>query len=179
MPHLLLILDGYGLATDANVSAVDAADTPYLDSLFAQHPHGTLEASERAVGLPVGQMGNSEVGHTNLGAGRVVHQDIVRIDVSIEDESFYSNSALVEAAGHVKQTGGRLHLLGLFSDGGVHSHLDHLYALLRMAERNGIGDRTLRPRLYGRPRHRAGRSRKPLRSRGPSADARHRCRTDR
>ncbi len=143
MPHLLLILDGYGIAVDSSVSAVDAAQTPYLDSLMARYPHGTLQASERAVGLPVGQMGNSEVGHTNLGAGRVVHQDIVRIDVSIEDDSFYSNSALVEAAGHVKQTGGKLHLLGLFSDGGVHSHLDHLYALLRMAERNGIGDRTM------------------------------------
>lgn len=142
MPHLLLILDGYGIADDPSVSAVDAAHTPYLDSLFARHPHGTLEASGRAVGLPQGQMGNSEVGHTNLGAGRVVHQDIVRIDVAIEDDSFYDNAALAEAAGHVLQTGGKLHLLGLFSDGGVHSHLDHLYALLRLAARHQIGERT-------------------------------------
>jgi len=136
--HLLLILDGYGLADDPSVSAIEAADTPYLDELFATYPHSTLVASGRAVGLPEGQMGNSEVGHMNLGAGRVVHQEITRIDLAIEDGSFFDNEALLEAVRQVKATGQRLHLLGCFSDGGVHSHLRHLYALLDLAAREGL-----------------------------------------
>ena len=136
--HLLLILDGYGIADDPSVSAIEAARKPFLDSLFAQYPHSTLEASGRAVGLPVGQMGNSEVGHMNLGAGRVVDQEITRIDKRVEDGSFFANRTLVEAAQYAVERESRLHLMGLFSDGGVHAHLDHLYALLELAKRQGL-----------------------------------------
>jgi len=136
--HLLLILDGYGIAEDPSVSAIDAARKPYLDHLFATHPHGTLEASGRAVGLPAGQMGNSEVGHMNLGAGRVVYQDITRIDKAVEDGSIRTNEVLLAAMAHARSNGGRLHFLGLFSDGGVHSHVDHLVALVEMAAAEGL-----------------------------------------
>ena len=136
--HLLLILDGYGIAEDPSVSAIDAARKPFLDGLFARYPHSTLEASGRAVGLPKGLMGNSEVGHTNLGAGRVVYQDITRIDEAVEDGAFFENPDLVAAARYARERGTALHLLGLFSDGGVHSHLDHLFALLELARREGL-----------------------------------------
>jgi 2,3-bisphosphoglycerate-independent phosphoglycerate mutase len=137
--HILIILDGYGIAEDPSVSAIDAARKPFLDSLFARYPHGTLEASGRAVGLPAGLMGNSEVGHMNLGAGRVVDQEITRIDKSIEGADFYHNPALRAAVQQVGATGRTLHLMGLVSDGGVHSSLDHLLALLDMAAREGLG----------------------------------------
>ena len=136
--HLLLILDGYGIAEDPSVSAVDAAATPFLDGLFARAPHSTLEASGRAVGLPPGQMGNSEVGHTNLGAGRVVDQDITRIDKAVEDGSLAENAVLRAAVQHAHASGTALHLLGLVSTGGVHSHLGHLLALLDLAAREGM-----------------------------------------
>ncbi len=136
--HLLLILDGYGIAEDPSVSAIDAAKKPYLDHLFATYPHSTLEASGRAVGLPEGQMGNSEVGHMNLGAGRVVDQDITRIDKAIEDGSFFGNDVLSDAVDHAKACGSTLHLIGLFSDGGVHSHIRHIFALLELAKRKGL-----------------------------------------
>lgn len=136
--HLLLILDGYGIAEDPSVSAVDAAETPYLDSLFERFPHSTLRASGRAVGLPAGLMGNSEVGHMNLGAGRIVDQEITRIDKAIEDESLFENEALLGAVRHVREFGGTLHVMGLVSDGGVHSHIRHLVALLELAERQGV-----------------------------------------
>ena len=136
--HLLLILDGWGLADDPSVSAIEQADTPFVDSLFERYPHATLQASGRAVGLPDGQMGNSEVGHTNLGAGRVVWQEILRISKAIEDESFFENEALVSAARHARENDQKLHLLGCFSDGGVHSHLEHLYGLLELARREGL-----------------------------------------
>lgn len=138
--HLLLILDGYGIAEDPSVSAIAAARTPYLDGLFARYPHATLQASGRAVGLPEGQMGNSEVGHMNLGAGRVVYQDITRIDLAVEEETFFANETLRAAIAHVQARGSRLHTMGLFSDGGVHSHLRHLYPLLDLARREGLGD---------------------------------------
>lgn len=134
--HILIILDGYGIAVDPSVSAIDQASTPFLDDLFASYPHGTLEASGRAVGLPPGQMGNSEVGHTNLGAGRIVNQDITRIDLAIEDGSIFANKVLVTAARHARNT--RLHFMGLFSDGGVHSHINHLIALCELAKREGL-----------------------------------------
>jgi len=137
--HLLLILDGYGIAEDPSVSAIDAARKPFLDRLFATYPHSTLEASGRAVGLPAGLMGNSEVGHMNLGAGRVVYQEITRIDKAIEDGAFFENDVLRAAARHAKANDTRLHLLGLLSDGGVHAHLDHLVALLDLAKREGLG----------------------------------------
>ncbi len=137
---LLLILDGYGIAEDPSVSAIDAARKPYLDHLFDSFPHSTLEASGRSVGLPDAQMGNSEVGHLNLGAGRVVYQDITRIDVAIEDESFFANEVVRAAVRHAAENSTRLHLIGLFSDGGVHSQLSHLIALLELARREGLGD---------------------------------------
>ncbi|HMB93466.1 MAG TPA: 2,3-bisphosphoglycerate-independent phosphoglycerate mutase [Rhodothermales bacterium] len=136
--HILVILDGYGIAEDPSVSAIDHAQKPFLDHLFATYPHATLQASGRAVGLPEGQMGNSEVGHMNLGAGRVVYQDITRIDLATEEADFFEVEPLVQAVRHAKTHGTKLHLLGLFSDGGVHSHLNHLYALLEMAQRNGL-----------------------------------------
>ena len=137
--HILIILDGYGIAEDKSVSAIDHARKPYLDALFAKYPHSSLEASGLAVGLPKGQMGNSEVGHMNLGAGRVVYQEITRIDKAIDDGSFYENEELLLAVRTAKENGGRLHLFGLFSDGGVHSSNEHLYALLELAARTGLG----------------------------------------
>jgi len=136
--HLLLILDGWGLAEDPSVSAVEAADTPFVDGLYDEYPHGILKASGLEVGLPEGQMGNSEVGHMNLGAGRIIHQEILRISNAIEDESFFENEALVGAARHAKANDQKLHLMGCFSDGGVHSHLEHLYGLLELARREGL-----------------------------------------
>ena len=136
--HILIILDGYGIAEDPAVSAIHHARKPYLDGLFSRYPHATLQASGLAVGLPEGQMGNSEVGHMNLGAGRIVYQEITRIDVAIRDGSFFGNRALLQAVHRTRQEGSRLHLFGLFSDGGVHSSIDHLYALLEMAARNGL-----------------------------------------
>ncbi|MFT5144142.1 MAG: 2,3-bisphosphoglycerate-independent phosphoglycerate mutase [Rhodothermales bacterium] len=136
--HILIILDGYGIAEDPSVSAIDAARKPFLDSLFRKYPHSTLEASGLEVGLPKGQMGNSEVGHMNLGAGRVVYQDITRIDKAIEDGDFFSNEVLSVAMKGVQARGANLHLIGLFSDGGVHSHTDHLAALVRMAAQTGL-----------------------------------------
>lgn len=135
---LLLILDGYGIAEDPSVSAIDAADTPYMDHLLATRPHATLEASGRAVGLPEGQMGNSEVGHMNLGAGRIVDQDITRIDKAIEEGAFFANDALRSVMETAKERDSRVHLLGLVSDGGVHSSLEHLKALIELAKREGL-----------------------------------------
>ena len=136
--HLLLILDGYGIAEDPGVSAIDHAKKPFLDHLFETYPHGKLKASGKAVGLPEGQMGNSEVGHMNLGAGRVVYQEITRIDKAIEDGEFFENDVLLDAVRHARENDSRVHLMGLFSDGGVHSSLEHLFALLELAEREGL-----------------------------------------
>lgn len=136
--HLLLILDGYGIAEDPKVSAIDHAEKPFLDHLFATYPHAKLRASGLAVGLPEGQMGNSEVGHMNLGAGRVVYQEITRIDKAIEEGEFFENEVLVDAVRHALEHGSRLHLIGLFSDGGVHSSIHHLYALLQLAAQEGL-----------------------------------------
>ena len=136
--HILIILDGYGIAEDPNVSAINRAKKPFLDRLFETYPHSTLEASGLAVGLPEGQMGNSEVGHMNLGAGRVVYQEITRIDKSIADDEFFENEVLVSAARRAREGEGKLHLIGCFSDGGVHASLNHLYALLELAKREGL-----------------------------------------
>jgi len=132
----LVILDGWGLAPAGPGNAVELAETPTFDRLWEEFPHTTLAASGRAVGLPDGQMGNSEVGHTNLGAGRVVRQDLVRIDDDIESGAFFENEVLVEACRRAR--GSALHLLGLVSDGGVHSHLRHLDALLELGRREGV-----------------------------------------
>ena len=135
---ILVVLDGFGIGTDPSVSAIAKARTPFLDSLFKQFPSTTLNASSEDVGLPEGQMGNSEVGHMNIGAGRVVYQDITRINRSIRSGDFFKNPALIGAVGHAKQKSSALHLIGLFSDGGVHSHLNHLYALLELSTRYGL-----------------------------------------
>jgi 2,3-bisphosphoglycerate-independent phosphoglycerate mutase len=134
----LIVLDGWGLREDSEANAVAQADTPVFDRLLSTYPHTTLDASGRSVGLSEGQMGNSEVGHLNLGAGRVIQQDILRIDDAIESGEFFGLDSLVRATDHVRKTGGTLHLLGLVSDGGVHSHLNHLSAMLELARRGGI-----------------------------------------
>ncbi|SMO43932.1 2,3-bisphosphoglycerate-independent phosphoglycerate mutase [Fodinibius sediminis] len=134
---LLVILDGYGIAEDPAVSAVDQAETPYLDGLFRDYPNSRLTASGEKVGLPEGQFGNSEVGHLNIGAGRIVPQELTRLNTAIEDGSFFANDVLCAAAEKARENG-RIHLMGLFSDGGVHSHNNHLFALLRMARKKGI-----------------------------------------
>ena len=131
----LVVLDGWGLAEPGPGNAISLADTPVFDELWEQHPHTTLTTHGPAVGLPEGQMGNSEVGHLNLGAGAVVKQDLLRIDEAIEDGSFFENEALKAAC----QTE-RLHLLGLVSDGGVHSSMGHLRALVELAGREGVSD---------------------------------------
>lgn len=136
--HILIILDGYGIADDPEVSAIDRARKPFLDELFATYPHARLQASGEAVGLPEGQMGNSEVGHMNLGAGRVIYQEITRIDKAIKDGAFLENEVLVAAARHARDNDSKLHLMGLFSDGGVHASLDHLVALLDLAAQEGL-----------------------------------------
>jgi 2,3-bisphosphoglycerate-independent phosphoglycerate mutase len=138
----LIILDGWGCAPPGPGNAVELAETPVFDGLWARFPHTTLEASGEAVGLPRGQMGNSEVGHLTIGAGRVVYQDLVRINKAITDGSFFENEALVAAFDRARERGGDVHLLGLASYGGVHSHIDHLRALLELARRQGMGQRT-------------------------------------
>jgi 2,3-bisphosphoglycerate-independent phosphoglycerate mutase len=134
----LLILDGYGLAPASPSNAISLADTPVLDGLFASYPHARLSASGEDVGLPDGQIGNSEVGHMNIGAGRVVYQDLPRITRSIADGDFFENAAFLAAIENVKTHGTALHIMGLLSDGGVHSHSSHAFALLELAQRHGI-----------------------------------------
>jgi 2,3-bisphosphoglycerate-independent phosphoglycerate mutase len=138
----LIILDGWGCAPPGPGNAVELAETPVFDGLWARFPHTTLEASGEAVGLPHGQMGNSEVGHLTIGAGRVVYQDLVRINKAITDGSFFENEALVAAFDRAREREGDVHLLGLASYGGVHSHIDHLRALLELARRQGMEQRT-------------------------------------
>jgi 2,3-bisphosphoglycerate-independent phosphoglycerate mutase len=137
MDAALVILDGWGLDGPGR-NAVSAADTPTFDRFLATGASGTLDVSGRRVGLPEGQMGNSEVGHLNIGAGRVVTQPLARIDDAIAGGSFFENGALHGAVEHVRSTGGRLHLMGLVSAGGVHSHQRHLHALLEFAARNDV-----------------------------------------
>ena len=137
-PITLIIMDGYGLSSETCGNAICAAETPVLDRLFREYAHTTLSASGLDVGLPDGQMGNSEVGHTNIGGGRVVFQDLPRITRSIDDGSFFKNEAYRKAIDNCKEKGSALHLFGLLSDGGVHSHLQHLYALLRLAKEEGL-----------------------------------------
>lgn len=137
-PTMLMILDGYGINQDTYGNAIAAADKPHLDEIFAKYPGTTLKACGLDVGLPEGQMGNSEVGHLNIGAGRIVYQDLTMITKAIEDGSFFNNEALQKAIAHVKANGSALHLLGLLSDGGVHSHIKHLLALIDMAKKEGI-----------------------------------------
>ncbi|MDZ4201687.1 MAG: 2,3-bisphosphoglycerate-independent phosphoglycerate mutase [Gallionella sp.] len=149
-PVLLLILDGFGYREAAESNAVLAAHKPNWDRLWRDYPHTLIQASEKHVGLPSNQMGNSEVGHLNIGAGRVVYQDLSRVDVAIEDGSFYTNPALSRAIEQTKQNGSTLHILGLLSPGGVHSHESHIFAMLEMAARAGLKKVFLHPFLDGR-----------------------------
>ncbi len=137
-PTVLMILDGYGLNDKTEGNAVAEAKTPVMDSLMRDCPFVKGNASGLAVGLPDGQMGNSEVGHLNMGAGRIVYQELTRITKEIEDGVFFENEALVAAMENCRKNHSDLHLFGLLSDGGVHSHNTHMYALLEMAKRNGI-----------------------------------------
>ncbi|MDR3313247.1 MAG: 2,3-bisphosphoglycerate-independent phosphoglycerate mutase [Oscillospiraceae bacterium] len=149
-PTLLCIMDGFGLRAQGEGNAITAARTPQLDALFARYPHTSIGASGMDVGLPDGQMGNSEVGHTNIGAGRVVYQELTRITKSIADGDFYENPALLAAVENCKARGSALHLMGLLSDGGVHSHITHLYALLELAKRHGLHEVYVHALLDGR-----------------------------
>ena len=137
-PTVLLIMDGFGLAESSEYNAVTRASTPNLNGLFAACPHTALSASGEDVGLPAGQIGNSEVGHTNIGAGRVVYQDLPRISKAVRDGSFFENPAYAAAMDAAAKTGHPVHILGLLSDGGVHSHIEHLFALVEMAKRRGV-----------------------------------------
>jgi 2,3-bisphosphoglycerate-independent phosphoglycerate mutase len=137
-PVLLLILDGYGMTGNKEGNAIAAARTPNMDRLFSTYPHCELESSGESAGLPEGQMGNSEVGHLNIGAGRIVYQDLTRITKSIRKSEFKKNRNLLDAMNIVRSKGSSLHLMGLLSDGGVHSHISHLYALLALAGEQGI-----------------------------------------
>src|SRR5918999_6254064 len=140
-PVCLVILDGWGLAPAGPGNAVERAQTPVFDDLWLTYPHTQLNASGRAVGLPDGQMGNSEVGHLNLGAGSVVKQDLARIDESIADGSFFENPALTAACAAARDSPrGRLHLMGLVSDGGVHSGWEHIEACIELAAQEGVPD---------------------------------------
>ena len=137
-PIVLNILDGFGFNCNNSGNAIHSANTPNLDDIFASCPTTKIGASGLDVGLPDGQMGNSEVGHTNIGAGRVVYQELTRITKSITDGDFFTNPVFLAAIENAKKNDGALHLLGLLSDGGVHSHIEHLYALVEMARRNGL-----------------------------------------
>jgi 2,3-bisphosphoglycerate-independent phosphoglycerate mutase len=137
---LLMILDGWGIAKNKAVSAVDKAKTPFISSLYSRYPNSKLEASGLAVGLPEGQMGNSEVGHMNIGAGRIVYQDLVRINKAVAERELDQNPVLQEAFQYSRKNGKPIHLIGLVSDGGVHSHIEHLKGIVSIAHREGIKD---------------------------------------
>ena len=141
-PLVLLIMDGWGLNPEPEGNAIAQAATPNMDHYEANYPHAALACSGEDVGLPEGQMGNSEVGHLNIGAGRMVYQEYTRINRAVKDQSFFQNQVLLEAVDYVKRQGAALHLLGLLSDGGVHSHINHLFALLELAARAKL------PRVY-------------------------------
>mgnify|MGYP001129052107 CR=1 FL=1 len=135
---LLMILDGWGIASNPKVSAVDHANTPFVDGLYSTYPHSKLDASGLAVGLPEGQMGNSEVGHMNIGAGRIVYQDLIRINLAIQHKELNENATLNEAFEYAKANHKKVHFMGLLSDGGVHSHINHLKGLCSIAHEKGV-----------------------------------------
>lgn len=137
-PTILIILDGFALRDETRGNAVAHAKKPNFDRYWTQFPHTTLQASGNAVGLPEGQMGNSEVGHLNIGAGRVVYQDLTRVTKAISEGSFFDNETFLHAIEHVKKHDSSLHLYGLLSDGGVHSHIKHLFALLELAAKERL-----------------------------------------
>ena len=127
---LLMILDGWGNSPNPEVSAIDKAQTPFIDSLYKNYAHSTLRTDGEHVGLPKGQMGNSEVGHMNLGAGRIVYQDLAKINRAIKNDQLRNEPVLIDGLNYAKKENKKMHLLGLLSDGGVHSHVDHLEGLL-------------------------------------------------
>lgn len=149
-PVALIILDGFALREEIYGNAVAQANKPNFDRYWNTYPHATLQASGLAVGLPEGQMGNSEVGHLNIGAGRIVYQDLTRITKAIQEGTFFQNETLLGAVRHAKSKGKKLHLFGLLSDGGVHSHNAHLYALLELAKREGLQEVYVHAFLDGR-----------------------------
>ena len=148
-PTMLMILDGFGIRKETYGNAIAAANTPVLDDFFSRYPFITIEASGEPVGLPAGQMGNSEVGHLNIGAGSVVYQNLLKITRSIRSGEFFENPALLSAMKNAA-AGHTLHIMGLVSDGGVHSHYDHLKAVIEMAKRNGVDDVVVHCFLDGR-----------------------------
>ena len=135
---ILMILDGWGKSPDPKVSAIDNADTHYIDSLYTKYGHASLRTDGLHVGLPEGQMGNSEVGHINLGAGRIVYQDLAKINLAVTNDTLKDETVLKTALEYAKTNQKAVHLLGLVSDGGVHSHLNHLYGLLDVIDQHGI-----------------------------------------
>ena len=137
---MLMILDGFGDNQNEDGNAIKLANTPNIDKLMRKYPNTEIYTSGLNVGLPEGQMGNSEVGHTNIGAGRIVYQELTRITKSIEDGDFFSNPEFIAAIENCKKYNSKLHILGLVSDGGVHSHIRHLYGLLEMAKRRDFED---------------------------------------
>ena len=147
----LVILDGWGIAPPGPGNAVELARTPVFDDLVARYPTTQLRASGPAVGLPEGQMGNSEVGHLTIGSGRILFQDLVRVSRAVEDGSLFENDALLGAFRRAKERDGDVHLLGLVSTGGVHSHIDHLRALLELARARGAGRPHVGARVHRRP----------------------------
>jgi len=149
-PVLLIILDGFGHRDDEDHNAIKNAKMPHWDRLWDKYAHSFINASEEFVGLPKGQMGNSEVGHLNIGAGRIVQQDLERINTSITSGDFFKTPSLISAFKSLKENGKALHLLGLFSDGGVHSHLDHFYAMLKIAKQCELKNVYIHPFLDGR-----------------------------
>lgn len=149
-PLALIVLDGFGCNDKELENGVKAANTPNFDRLWEKYPHTVIEAAEKAVGLPDGQMGNSEVGHMNLGAGRIVYQAFTRIDMAIENDELPENEALSGAVENAKENNSALHLVGLVSDGGVHSHIRHLFGLLEMAKEKGLNEVYIHAILDGR-----------------------------
>ncbi|MFX3622569.1 MAG: 2,3-bisphosphoglycerate-independent phosphoglycerate mutase [Ectobacillus sp.] len=137
-PTALIILDGFALREETYGNAIAQANKPNFDRYWSKYPHTTLTASGEAVGLPEGQMGNSEVGHLNIGAGRIVYQSLTRVNIAIREGEFDRNETFVKVINHVKEKGTSLHLFGLLSDGGVHSHINHMFALLRLAAKEGV-----------------------------------------
>ncbi|MEG0259496.1 MAG: 2,3-bisphosphoglycerate-independent phosphoglycerate mutase, partial [Lysinibacillus sp.] len=149
-PVALIILDGFAFRDETFGNAVAQANKPNFDRYWNQFPHATLTAAGEAVGLPNGQMGNSEVGHVNIGAGRIVYQSLTRLNKSIRDQDFFTNQAFLDAIAHVKANNSKLHLIGLLSDGGVHSHYEHMFALLQLAKDQGLNDVFVHGFLDGR-----------------------------
>jgi len=135
---ILMILDGWGTSPDPEVSAIDHANTPFIDGLYNNFAHASLRTDGLHVGLPEGQMGNSEVGHMNLGAGRIVYQDLAKINLAVTNKTLGNEAVLKDAIAYAKAQNKPIHLLGLLSDGGVHSHINHLFGIIETLEENNI-----------------------------------------